>query len=106
MAAEPPFRFVELWGRYVAQGGRAQRRLMSSDVSSLFVFSVPGYRLLPSATDARFDAVYAYSLANLSRMDWETANMGNAILVDQSFTFTCLCSHEVGSMAQVQFFAA
>jgi hypothetical protein len=93
-------------GRHVAKGPRAEREMELSDCSKLFIFSMPGYRLLPSGTDPTRDAAYAYVAIALQRIDWVAANASDAILADEGFTFTCLCTHEVGTMAEVQFLTA
>jgi hypothetical protein len=78
----------------------AAERKLPCDV---FVFSLPGYRLLPASTDARFDPAYAYAAVDFGKLDLETANRADAIIVNQSLTFTFLCTHEAGGFSRPVF---
>ncbi len=68
-----------------------------------FVFSVPGYRLLPASTDARFDPAYAYEVGGLESLDFDVTNSADAIVVDRDLTFTFLGTHEAGALARPAF---
>jgi len=89
--------------QYVIKGVQAQRQMESHLGCDVFVFSMPGYRLMPSATDPQFDTAYAHHATALQRLDWDVANPFDAIVVDGAFSFTCLCTHEADVMAHVQF---
>jgi hypothetical protein len=73
--------------------------LLPSDV---FVFSLPGYRLLPARTNPSVDLAYGYEARGLRKIDFEIANRADAIIVDKDFAFTCLCTNEAGAFADPQ----
>lgn len=65
-----------------------------------FVFSLPGYYYLPSGTDAQLDPAYGFRVTELRVIDFSIANPADAIFVDHELTFTCLCTHEAGALAE------
>lgn len=67
------------------------------------VFCIPGYRWLPAGTDARFGSAYGYQVTQLADIDFVAANAADAVIADKALSFTCLCTHEAGSFARVQF---
>jgi len=73
------------------------RALLPRDV---FVFSIPGYRYLPAATNAHRDPRFAFYVSQLKTIDFDIANRMDAILADSELTFTCLCTHEAGAFAE------
>ena len=85
------------------RGNSAQEALENKLPCSVFVFSVPGYQLLPASTDARLDPAYAYEVDRLETLDFQVTNRADAIIVDQEFVFTCLCTHEAGGLARPEF---
>ena len=81
-------------------GARAEagvRALLPRDV---FVFSMPGYRYLPAATNAQRDPRFGFYVSQLRTIDFDLANRMDAILADSELTFTCLCTHEAGAFAE------
>jgi hypothetical protein len=80
-----------------AKAEEGARALLPRDV---FVFTIPGYRYLPAATDARHDARYGFYVSQLRTIDFNVANQMDVILTDAEFTFTCLCTHEAGAFAE------
>jgi len=84
-------------------GNSAEEALESRLPRDVFIFSIPGYRLLPASTNPRLDPAYAYEAIRLSALDLQTANRADAIIVDQGFAFTCLYTHEAGALARTQF---
>jgi hypothetical protein len=85
------------------RGNSAEEAVERKLPCDVFVFSVPGCRLLPASTDARFDPAYAYAAGDLGNLDLEMANSADAIIVDQSLTFTFLGTHEAGGLAHPVF---
>lgn len=82
------------------RGAKAEagvRALLPRDV---FVFSIPGYRYLPAATNSHRDPRFAFYVSQLKMIDFGIANRMDAIVVDSELTFTCLCTHEAGALAE------
>jgi hypothetical protein len=87
-------------GDYVS-GSRATDGMLNLLPSDVFVFSLPGYRLLPSGTDPT-QIAYGYEVQALATVDFDIANPADAIFSDRAFTFACLCTHEAGAFAEAQ----
>jgi hypothetical protein len=92
-----------LVGNDFLTGASAKQEALCRLPCDVFVFSVPGYRWLPSPTDPKFDPSYGYDAVTLSTIDFAIANPIDAIFVDHAFSFTCLCTHEAGALAEPQF---
>jgi hypothetical protein len=73
------------------------RALLPRDV---FVFSIPGYRYLPAATNAQRDPRFGFYVTQLRTIDFNIANRMDAILAGSELTFACLCTHEAGAFAE------
>jgi hypothetical protein len=69
----------------------------------VFVFSIPGYRFLPAGTDPQLDPAYGYRAVALRTVNFAIANPRDVILVDVALSFTCLCTHEAGALAEPTF---
>jgi len=83
--------------------GRSVKDLAQSLLPrDVFVFNVPGYRLLPAGTSSRLDGAYGYEALGLTTIDFSITNPADAVIVDRDFTFTCLCTHEAGAFAEPQ----
>jgi hypothetical protein len=80
-----------------AQAEQGMRALLPRDV---FVFSMPGYAFLPSATDPKMDPAYGYAADALQTIDFAIANPDDAIFVDRDMSFSCMCTHEAGAFAE------
>lgn len=104
LVAEWRVRFERLLvSREFIAGRAAERAAEDALPTNVVIFRLPGYRWLPAGTDARFDAAYAYRATRLRFLDFSVANAADAVIADEDLTFTCLCTHEAGSMTQVQF---
>ena len=86
-----------------ASGAKAEVAALSSLPADASVFSIPGYRFLPAATDPQLDRAYGYQAEALHTVDFEVANNADAIVTDVGLTFTCLCTHETGAFAEPMF---
>jgi hypothetical protein len=87
-------------------GPHAELAAIASLPADVFVFSIPGYRFLPAGTDARLDPAYGYRADGLRTFDFTIANPRDAIVVDVALSFTCLCTHEAGVLAEPTFVRA
>lgn len=81
-------------------GARAEALLRAVLPADVFVFSIPGYEFLPSATSPRQDPAYGFEVKVLVAVDFAVLNPEDAIIVDHAMTFTCLCTHEAGMLAE------
>jgi hypothetical protein len=81
-------------------GAKAEAGLRALLPRDLFVFSIPGYRYLPAATNFQRDPRYGFYVSQLRTIDFGVANRMDAILADAALTFTCLCTHEAGAFAE------
>jgi hypothetical protein len=107
--------YKDLWARWreafegpvrarkpTAHGVEAMALLEEELPFSGFLFSAPGSGLLPSQTNPKAPA-FAYRIADLARLDRGLLNGQDAIVTDAGFRFTCLYTHEVGSLADPVF---
>lgn len=81
-------------------GARAEAGLLALLPRDMFVFSIPGYRYLPAATNFQRNPRYAFYVSALRSIDFVVANQVDAILADSELTFACLCTHEAGAFAE------
>jgi len=81
-------------------GARAEQGALALLPADAFVFSMPGDSLLPSGTDSKLDPTYGYEVDALATIDFAVANPADAIFVDRAMSFTCLCTHEAGALAE------
>lgn len=86
-----------------AWGAAAELAALSSLPADVFVFSLPGYRFLPSGTDPQLDRAYGYQAQGLRTIDFAVANPADAIVAGVDLSFTCLCTHEAGALAEPMF---
>jgi hypothetical protein len=85
-------------GRRVA-GARAEHGLSTSLPADVYVFSLPGNPYLPASTDSK-SPPYGYTAEALRSLDFAVANAQDAIIASRDLSFTCLCTHETGALAE------
>jgi len=78
---------------FVSKGSKAMEAIESFLPSDMLIFNFPGYKFLPSSTNAR-DKVYAYRVKYVIGIDREVANENDCIVCDLDFNATCLYTHE------------
>lgn len=92
-----------LLARQLREGSAAATAIERMLPGDVFVFSIPGYRLLPASTDPRLSPAYGYEVSGLREVDLAAANEADAVISDRSFQFTYLGTHEAGALANPQF---
>lgn len=89
-----------LRSRALSSGAEAELAALASLPADVFVFSIPGYRFLPAGSDRRLDPAYGYWTVGLRTVDFAIANPWDAIVADVALSFSCLCTHEAGALAE------
>lgn len=89
-------------GRPAARDVEAMARIERELPFEAVVFSAPGYDFLPSSTPDRAP-LFAYRTSRLTRIDRERCNSWDCILADRDLRFTCLYTHEIGSLGDPVF---
>ena len=87
------------YARAFVTGTAAEQAVRAALPADVFVFSLPGYRFLPSGTDPQLSPAYGYEVKTLSEIDFGTANRADAIFTDPGMTITLVCTHEAGELA-------
>ncbi|HET9227978.1 MAG TPA: hypothetical protein VFR31_14985 [Thermoanaerobaculia bacterium] len=89
-------------GKPTARDVEAMARIERELPFEAVVFSAPGYDFLPSSTPDRAP-LFAYRASRLTRIDRERCNSWDCILADRDLRFTCLYTHEIGSLGDPVF---
>ncbi|HKI01063.1 MAG TPA: hypothetical protein VKK31_03700 [Thermoanaerobaculia bacterium] len=101
--------YAELWSRWRAAFESRLRtgKPTAKDIDAMasieralpfeaFLFSAPGYEFLPSGTSL---PVFGYRVTPLARVDRDLFNSCDVIVADADLRFTCLYTHEIGTLA-------
>lgn len=88
---------------YSAQGENAMLLLENMLPCGVYVFNLPGSKLLQAST-SHHEPTFGYSVSNLHLVERELFNRFDAIVTDHDFDFTCLYTHEWQSMALPVFY--
>ena len=89
-------------GKSTARDVEAMARIERDLPFEAVVFSAPGYDFLPSSTPDGAP-LFAYRASRLTRIDRERCNSWDCILADRDLRFTCLYTHEIGSLGDPVF---
>jgi hypothetical protein len=92
-----------LRARHFREGRAAEEAIEQTLPCDVFVFSIPGYPLLPASTDPRLSPAYGYEVSGLRDVDLAAANEADAMITNRDFSFAYLGTHEAGVLAHPQF---
>ena len=84
-------------GRPTAKDVEAMSRIEQALPFEAVVLSAPGYAFLPSSTPDRAP-LFAYRASPLTRIERDLCNSHDCIVADHGLRFTCLYTHEIGSL--------
>jgi hypothetical protein len=88
---------------YVVQGDKAMLAIEDQLPCNIFIFNLPGSKLLPASTSLN-SPTYGYFVDELGSIDRELLNYSDAILCDNNFKFTCVYTHEWQTLALPKYY--